>query len=345
LNANIRLSICIATLNRAGWIGQTLDALVSQVTDEVEIVVVDGASTDGTGERVLQYAARYPQIVYRREQSNSGVDRDFDKAVAYARGEYCWLMSDDDVVVPHAISAVLRALADGPALLIVNSEIRTRDLSVVLKPRQLDIEQDTVYAPAEIESFFAAAGGYLSFIGAVVIRREVWLARAREPYYGSLFIHVGVIFQPPSIGRVKALADPLVRIRYGNALWTARGYEIWTSMWPRLVWSFDHFSAEARRRVSLEQPARRLTSLLWYRAIGALAKPALDQADRRTAHPLAPAVAALPARLLNSLLAVYCAASSHGDARMKLYDLSSAGCAGRLTQWLARRSLSPETGR
>ena len=42
------LSICIATYNRADFIGETLDSIIRQLTDEVEIVVVDGASTDAT---------------------------------------------------------------------------------------------------------------------------------------------------------------------------------------------------------------------------------------------------------------------------------------------------------
>ena len=35
---------------------------------------------------------------YFRESVNSGVDRDYDKAVGYASGEYCWLMTDDDLL-------------------------------------------------------------------------------------------------------------------------------------------------------------------------------------------------------------------------------------------------------
>lgn len=343
----MRLSLCIATWNRAAFLGHTLDAIVPQLTPDVELVVVDGGSSDGTADLMARYVARGPGIVYRREQENGGVDRDFDKAVAYARGEYCWLLSDDDIVVPGAVEKVLQSLADGPELLVVNSEIRNKDLSVVLKARQLEIDKDMRYDAAQAEAFFATAGSYLSFIGAVVIRRDRWLARAREPYYGSLFIHVGVIFQSPVLDSVKLMAAPVIRIRYGNAMWTARGYDIWTRMWPSLVWSFEHFSPAARRRVSIEHPARRLKTLLWFRAIGAFAPAQLGRAPGGPpgGAPFARAVAALPAGLVNSLLALYCYASAHGDARMKLYELSMARCAGRLTRWLARRSRFPETER
>ncbi len=49
------LSICIATYNRAEYIGETLESIIPQVTDEVEIVIVDGASTDNTSSVVKHY--------------------------------------------------------------------------------------------------------------------------------------------------------------------------------------------------------------------------------------------------------------------------------------------------
>ena len=53
-----RLSICIATLNRGAFIGETLDTIVPQLRDDVELVIVDGASKDNTGEVVGRYVAR-----------------------------------------------------------------------------------------------------------------------------------------------------------------------------------------------------------------------------------------------------------------------------------------------
>lgn len=344
----MRLSLCIATLNRAGYIGQTIDAILPQLTPEVELVVVDGASRDETPTLMAQYERQHPNIVYRRESRNCGVDRDFDKAVGYARGDYCWLMSDDDLIVPGAVARVLDALADGPQAVIVNAEIRDRDLHDVLKPRQLALQEDRAWSAAEHERFFAEAGSYLSFIGAVVVQRAWWLARERDAYDGTLFIHIGVLFQQPAPDRVKCIAQPLVQIRYGNALWTARAFEIWMFKWPSLVWSFDHFSEQARQRVSPRHPAASLRTLLWYRGLGAWGPEQLRSGPaqgQRALHALAPLVARMPVCLLNAALAVYCAASRHGDSAMKLYDLAHSAAASAIARRLARRSRFQGTGR
>jgi abequosyltransferase len=342
------LSICMATFGRGAFIGETLEALLTQADNRVEIVVVDGASPDNTPEVVTALQTRWPRLIYHREASNAGVDRDFDKAVGYARGEYCWLLSDDDIPVHDALESVLENLSDKPDLLVVNAEIRDKSLSRILKARQLDAAQDGAFGAEAQEQLFAATAGYLSFIGGVVIRRAAWLARERERYFGSLFIHMGVIFQRPALQKVKVMARPLIRIRYGNAMWSARGFEVWTRLWPDLVWAFDHFSEATRRRVIARYPARSLKILLWYRAIGAYGPAqARDLLARRPGshHRLAGAVARLPAGAVNTALALYCAASTDQDAPMKLYDLGRAECATSLTRWLTRRSLSPETGR
>jgi glycosyltransferase involved in cell wall biosynthesis len=321
----MRLSLCIATFRRAAYIAATLDNILEQLPADAEVVVVDGASPDDTPGVMAAYAQN-PQVRYVREAENSGVDRDYDKAVGYAQGDYCWLMTDDDLLVPGAIARVLEAIASGPELVVVNAEIRDREVAGLLKASQLPLQGASSYGASELEALFADAGSYLSFIGGVVVRRALWLARERAPWYGSLFIHVGVLFSQPVLGAVVVVREPLIRIRYGNAMWTARSFEIWTAKWPLLVWSFSHFSEQARARVSPRAPAASLRTLVWYRGIGALDAAELRRLRSLGAvpglHPCAQLVASLPRRPLNLALTALCRASSHGDARMKLYDLA-----------------------
>ena len=343
----MKLSVCIATFNRAGFIAQTLQSILAQLTPDVQVVVVDGGSSDDTADVMADFASRCPSIVYHRERENQGVDRDFDKAVGYAAGEYCWLMSDDDLLVPGAIAAVLGRLDDAPDLVIVNAQIRTRDPAGVLKPNQLELAADCDIQGDEQERLLTVAGRYLSFIGAVVIRRAAWLARERAPYYGSQFIHVGVIFQAPPLARVTIVAEPLIQIRYGNASWSARGFDIWVRLWPGLIWSFTQFSDSARAAVTERFPAASAKTLLWYRAIGAYG-PAECRALRASGqpyHPLASVLARLPARLANGAVAAYLYARRHADAGVMLYDLVRAGCASAAARWAARRFRFPETER
>lgn len=343
----MKLSVCIATFNRAGFIAQTLESIIPQLTDDVQIVVVDGGSSDGTAAVMADFVRRCPAIAYHRERENQGVDRDFDKAVGYASGDYCWLMSDDDLLMPGAIATLLSTLADEPDLIIVNAQIRTRGLAGLLKSNQLELAEDCDFAGAEQERLLAVAGRYLSFIGAVVIRRAAWLARERAAYYGSQFIHVGVILQTPPLARVRIVAQPLIQIRYGNASWSARGFDIWVRLWPGLIWSFTQFSESARAQITARFPAASAKTLLWYRAIGAYgpAECRALQASGQPYHPLSPLLARLPAHFANAAVAAFLYARRHSDAAVMLYDLVRADCASGPARWAARRFRFPETER
>ena len=264
----MRLSICIATYNRAGVIGATIAAILPQLKEGVELVVVDGASPDATAHTVGALFAGRSDCRYVRLAAKGGVDRDYCAAVERANGEYCWLMTDDDLLKPEAVDRVLRALADDPDLVVANAEVADSDLRATLLPRKLRLDADRGLEPGRSSELLALAGDLLSFIGSVVIRRALWLARDPVPYIGTEFVHVGMIFQAPLERAARVLAEPLVRIRYGRAGWSRRAFEVWMFTWPALVWGLPDLSDAARKAVTPREPWRRLPSLANMRAQG-----------------------------------------------------------------------------
>ena len=106
----ITLSICIPTYNFGPFIGETLDSIVPQLNEYVEVIIVDGASTDNTGDVVSNYAKKYPQINYVLLEERGGIDQDMAKSVEMANGKYCWIFSSDDVMQPDAICNILKEL-------------------------------------------------------------------------------------------------------------------------------------------------------------------------------------------------------------------------------------------
>jgi glycosyltransferase involved in cell wall biosynthesis len=302
----IRLSICIATVNRAAFIGQTLASILPQLTDAVELVVVDGASTDGTDAIVAEHFRDRLDCHYHRLAEKGGFDQDYCRAVARAGGEYCWLMTDDDLLEPGAVALVLEHLRGEPDLLVVNATVGDAELTRTLLPKKLPLEQDRDFGPDEQAGLLALAGDLLSFIGAVVVRRALWQARAAEPYFGTDFIHVGILFQRPLERSARVLATPLVRIRYGNAQWRARAFDIWMFQWPGLIWSFTHLPEEARAAVTPREPWQRTVHLLQMKARGCFSHGVYR--DRLAARPMSrltrlrvAAIAAFPDVLFNAL--------------------------------------------
>lgn len=263
-----KLSICIATYNRGKFIGATLESILAQTDDNVEIIVVDGASPDNTQEVIEPYLSQHPNLHYYREKTNSGVDCDYDKAVGYATGEYCWLMPDDDLLAPGAIYRVLKIIESSHELIVVNSAVWNEDFSKDLHTKMLEISKDKIYEVGDGEKAFVELATCLSFIGSVVIKRSVWLKRDRLSYYGTLYVHVGVIFQYPPIERIAVIADPLINIRYGNSMWSPRSFEVLYFKWPKLIWSFPQFTVNSKQKIIWREPWHRFRSLFKSRAVG-----------------------------------------------------------------------------
>lgn len=306
----VTLSICMATRNRGTFIGATLESIVCQATEQVEIVILDGASTDNTEEVVRRYQGRFPRLRYFRQETNMGVDRDFAKAVDLADGDYCWLFCDDDLLKPGAIRVVLDAIKDDYALIIANSEVRNADLSRLLESRRLALGENKIYKSSENNVLFADNGDYLTFIGGVIIKRQLWAEREKENYFGSCFIHVGVIFQQPLPADALVIAEPLISIRYANASWLGKFFEIWMFKWPGLVWSFADFPDWVKYRVCAKEPWRSPRTLLHLRAKGVYTKREYAEWLRPRlgsygARAVSKAITQVPGRVANLLAFIY----------------------------------------
>lgn len=304
------LSICIATFNRAALLRQTLDSVLSQVTRECEVIVSDNASTDGTEHVVLDYKSRFRCIRYFKQEKNLGLDRNFDSAVRRARGEYCWCFSDDDLMKPGAIKAILKVLSDRVSLVIVNAEIRNHDMSKLYTDRWVDLSADRIYNSEEMDRLLCDICAIVAFIGSFVIHRDIWLSRKVDHYYGSLFVHVGAIFQKRLPGMAVFLAEPYVSYRSGNVhSFSPKMFETFVISFPSVVCTLD-LSESTKTKIGGSRPWTSLPQLLFRRGMGhyslneyrRLVRPRLHS-FREAIAPLI--VAILPGLFVNTILILH----------------------------------------
>lgn len=140
------LSVCIPTFNRAGLLGKTLDALCAQMSPDMEIIVSDNASTDATSSVISSAEQKCTDLRAYRNEENVGLDANTLLAIRRAQGEYCWLLSDDDIVLPGAlvrILSVLRQYHPPFAYLHFSGFLESEEYGVVLQ-RDKDVP-DTIY--------------------------------------------------------------------------------------------------------------------------------------------------------------------------------------------------------
>lgn len=262
------LSICIATYNRAKYISYTLDSILIQNNHNIEIIIVDGASTDNTAEIIDSYKKLYDNIFYYRLSIKGGVDHDYDKSVEFAKGKYCWLFPDDDLMINGAIKTILSEINNNYSLIVVDAIVKNIDFSKTIVSHRMNLKNDIVIQGNDLDKLFKIAIPHLSFIGAVIIDRNVWMTRERINYFNTEFIHIGVIFQNHLPDNILMIKKPLVIIRFGNAQWTDRAFEIWLFKWCKLLCSFDKVSNQYKIPYLTKPSLRRMRTIIVHRAEG-----------------------------------------------------------------------------
>lgn len=118
------LSICIPTYNRVDYLEKCLASLMPQlveaaIKEQVEIVVLDNASTDGTQGLVKQYQIQFDNIRYFRNNTTISAALNWNRAVGEARGKYINTIGDDDIYLPYSLTKLLSLLSSEKAHLVV----------------------------------------------------------------------------------------------------------------------------------------------------------------------------------------------------------------------------------
>jgi len=141
------LSIVIPTLDVASYIGRCIDVIAEQTFSDIEIIVIDGASTDGTRTLLETRIPREPRLNVEWEASGIGPGRARNAGVRAATGEYLWFVDADDLVAPGSLAAISERLAtQRPDVLLID---------------HAELQADGSLKPGQDHGLVAGAGGEL----------------------------------------------------------------------------------------------------------------------------------------------------------------------------------------
>ncbi len=95
----MKISIIVPVYNVKDYLKKCLDSLINQTLKDIEIIIVNDGSTDGSREFIDNYASNYPNIIKVIHKENGGLMSAWTTGVKQSQGEYIGFVDSDDYVM------------------------------------------------------------------------------------------------------------------------------------------------------------------------------------------------------------------------------------------------------
>jgi glycosyltransferase involved in cell wall biosynthesis len=115
----MKVSIATVSLNQAAFLSEALESVLAQDHPDIEYIVVDAGSTDGSRELIDQYRDRIAHVLF---EPDDGPADGLNKALRIASGKIWACVNADDLLLPSAASAAVKALENDLSLDVVYSD-------------------------------------------------------------------------------------------------------------------------------------------------------------------------------------------------------------------------------
>jgi glycosyltransferase involved in cell wall biosynthesis len=137
-----KISVIVPNYNHAPYLSERLDSILSQTYDDLELLILDDASTDDSHRILMRYYSK-PRVRIVVNPVNSGAAfPQWNRGIHLAKGEYVWIAESDDSADPHFLEALVPLLDENPSLGIVYCQSRIIDREGVVVGDSLNWTSD-----------------------------------------------------------------------------------------------------------------------------------------------------------------------------------------------------------
>lgn len=183
------ISIVIPSFNQGAYLDQSIRSVLDQDYPEVELIVIDGGSTDASLEIILRHEKRIAKWVSEPDRSQSHA---INKGFAHATGEIVTFLSSDDTYLPGAFPDAAEKFNQSPGAGAISGAFRFLDEGesqpgeAIMprlaegSPRDLSLGPPGVYRLHQVATFFSRAA--LESIG-MYVREDLKYVMDRELLY------------------------------------------------------------------------------------------------------------------------------------------------------------------
>jgi glycosyltransferase involved in cell wall biosynthesis len=233
------VSVLLAVHDDSRFLREAIDSILAQTLDDLELLVVDDASTDDTPTLLAQ--VEDPRLTIMRNARQLGLAASLNAGLARAAGRYVARLDADDVSLPDRLRRQVDRIVSGPSVAVVGSAV------------------------ADLDEHGNRGATHVLPAGAVPLR---WHA-----LFSSPFFHPTVLVDREALDRHELRYDPEFRESEDYDLWTRLfAFADGDNLHEALVLKRVHAAQASQRRADVQESFQRRVAV---REIGRVA-PQVD---------------------------------------------------------------------
>lgn len=113
------VSIVLPVYNGERYLAESIESVLNQTYQNLELIIVNDCSTDATESIILSYAEKDARIIYLRNETNLRLPASLNRGFQYAHGEFWTWTSDDNMYLETAIEKMVQVLEQQPDVSLV----------------------------------------------------------------------------------------------------------------------------------------------------------------------------------------------------------------------------------
>src|SRR5579859_558580 len=124
------VSVIMPVYNAAGFLAAAIDSILKQTYENLELIIVDDASTDKSWKIIQKYTKRYPKKIHSHQttkQTNAAGNGAMNYGFQFAKGEFIARMDADDIAHPKRIAKQVAYLLAHPDTIVLGTQAKVID--------------------------------------------------------------------------------------------------------------------------------------------------------------------------------------------------------------------------
>lgn len=145
----MKVSIITPCLNSAGTIRQTIESVLNQTYKNIEYIVVDGGSSDGTQDLIREYLPKFQGRMRYVSEKDRGIYDAMNKGIRMSHGRLIGIINSDDYYEPDAVENAVTHMTDDRYQVIYGycRVLSNRQVTDVLKNSHHDLADQMIPHP------------------------------------------------------------------------------------------------------------------------------------------------------------------------------------------------------